>query len=128
MLAAERGAERLLEVGAVDAEVRRAEPLLVPVVLLHRVRRDPARRPPVPVDQLGGDGGVGGQLVRQTQPRELADRVGGQGDGGTDLGQLGRLLEHVRLDAALLQGEAEGQPPDAGADDRHAHFGNQPCP
>ena len=53
----------------------------------------------------------GGQLGGQTQPRVLADRVGGQGDGRPDLGQLGGLLEHVRLDAALLQRKAEGQPP-----------------
>ena len=45
VLAAERAAQRLLDVGAVDPEVRRAEPLLVPVVLPDRVRRDPARRP-----------------------------------------------------------------------------------
>ena len=89
----------------------------------------------MPVDQLGGDRGVGGQLGGQTQPRVLADGVGGQGDGRPDLGQLGGLLEHVRLDAALLQREAEGQPPDAGTDDRyaqlgisHAHEGDAPAP
>ena len=89
------------------------------VVLAHRVGGDPVAVAPVPVDQLGGDGGGRGQLVDQTQPRVLAQRVGRQRDRGPDLGQFGGLLEHVGPQAALPQCEAQGQPPDAGTDNGH---------
>ncbi len=87
---------------------------------------DPAAVPPVPVDQLGGNGGGRGQLIDQTQPGELADGVAGQPDRSANLGQLGGLLKHVGLQAALAEREAEGQPSDTSSDnadtqDGHGH-------
>ena len=120
---AERAAERLLDVRAVDPEVRPSEPLLVPVVLADGMGRDPAPVLPVPVDELGGDRGVGGQPAVETEPCELPDGVGRQRDGGADLGQLGGLFEHISLDASLLQCETEGQTPHSGTDDRHTRTG-----
>ena len=99
-----------------DAVVRGAEPLHVPVVPRHRVRGDPVARAPVPVDQLGGDRGSSRQLVHQAEPGVLPRRVGRQRDGGTDLGQRRCLFEDVGRDTALAQREPEGQPPDPGAD------------
>jgi len=80
VLHAKGPAQRGLQVGAVDAEPRHAELLGVPVVLGHRVGRDAAAVLPVPVDELGGDGGGRGQLVEQAQPGELPDPVARQAD------------------------------------------------
>ena len=122
VLAAESAAEDLLQVRAVDPVVGRAEALHVPVVLGHRVGRDPLAGPPVPVDELGRDGAHGVELIEQTQAGELAGGVGGHGDRGADFGEFRRLFENVRRHPPLAQGEGEGQAPDPAADDQNARL------
>ena len=86
--------------------------------------RDPAPVLPVPVDELGGDRWSRRPAVRPDPSRansrmELADSA----MAAPISVELGGLLEHIRLDASLLQCETEGQTPDAGTDDRHTRTG-----
>jgi hypothetical protein len=121
VLGAERGAEGLLRRHG-GCEVWRAEALQVPVAVPHRVRRDPAAVPPVPVDQLGRDGGHTSEVVGQAEPPELPDGVGGQRDRRADLGELRGLLEDAGDHAPFPQRQCEGQAPHARSDDGDAQL------
>ena len=48
-------------------------------------------------------------------------RVGQERDADAQLPHLRRALVHAAGDAALVQGEREGEPADAAADDRDVH-------
>ena len=105
-----------------QAEAWRPEAPHVPVAVGHRMGGDALAGPPVPVDELRGHGRRSGKLVQQSEPCELPCGVARDADRGADLGQLGRLFEHLGPYSALAQREREGQAPDPGADDRNSRF------
>ena len=57
------------------------------------------------------------QLVEQAERVELADRVGQQVDADAEGAHLAHRLEHVDLDADLVQAQRGDGPTDAPADD-----------
>ena len=58
------------------------------------------------------------QALGQTQPVQDSARVGRQLQGCADLGQGGRLLVHVDVEAGIEQGQGSREPPDPRANDR----------
>ena len=53
------------------------------------------------------------------EPTQRMDRVGPQRDAGSDLTQLGCLLEDGRVDAVATQGESGGETTDSCSHDQH---------
>ena len=110
--------EALEEVGAVHADVH------VAVVLGHaRVVLGEDRAPVVHAPPLAGVDAhaAAADVVRRAQLRQHAHRVRVHADAGADLRQLGRLLQDVRVQARLLQGDGGGHPTDAAADHEDPH-------
>ena len=112
------GGQRLLQVDAVDAPVRRAEPGAV--VRPAGVRGDPLGAAPVAVDQLGRLGGDGVEGLSDAEAVELPGAVRRERDGRADLAQLVGALVEVDGDPGALQGDPEGEPADARPDDGDA--------
>src|SRR5262249_14601334 len=65
---------------------------------------------------------------RCSEPKggHLPHRVGQEGDADTELPDLGGALVHAAWDAALMEGQGEGQPPDPAADDGDVHGASGP--
>ena len=69
-----------------------------------------------------GVDGAGPGLVADAQRIEGVEGVGAELDAGTDLADLGRLLEHLHMETLPRQGEGGGEAADAAAGDQHGKF------
>jgi hypothetical protein len=115
---AQARAQRLLQIGAMDAEIRRVEARLVASAEPHAMARNPRAGATVAVDQLGRLGRRAADSVEKVEARELACGVRRQCDRRSDFRELRRLLVEIRREAARTQRVGQHEPADAGADDR----------
>ena len=114
------GGERLLQVGAMDSAIGRAEPGAIGAAVADRVSRDPLARPAVAIDELGRLGRRRDDRVEDAEAPELAGRIGRERHRGADLRELVGLLVEIGRKAALPQGDRQSEAADSGADDRDA--------
>jgi hypothetical protein len=120
----ERGGEHPLQRDPVHAVVRRAERFAVPRV--HGMRRDDRAVVPAPEDECRRLGRHRVKRVAESQPLQVARRVGRQRDAGSDLAELRRLLVHGDRHAAPPERERERQPADPPAHDGDAQIAGHP--
>ena len=84
--------------------------------------KEATRRSSAQPRQINSDGfaRMSGDFLQQPQSLKLAIGVGRERDGRADLSQLGRLLIHIRGEAAPPQRQRQREPADAPADDADA--------
>ena len=110
--------ERFQEVGTVQADV-----LLAVVLLLRAVVVDEQPAAVVhaaPLGRVDRDAG-GAHEVRGTEIAHRLHGVGGEAEARADLAELGRALEHARIEARALQRDGGGHAADASSRDQHPH-------
>ncbi len=110
--------ERREQVGAVQADV-----LLAVVLLLRAVAVDEQPAAVVhaaPLGRVDRDAG-GPHELRGAQVAHRLHGVRREAQPGPDLGELGRALEHSRVETRALQGDGGGHPADASSRDEHPH-------
>src|SRR4051795_594954 len=112
-LAGETFAQRFLQIGAVDTEIRRAVCRAIGPAESDRMVRDPGARAPVAMNQLRGLRRSDADVVEELQTLQLTRRVGGQCNGRPDLRELGGLLVEARRKAPGAQRVCQDEPADA---------------
>ncbi len=111
-----RGDDRQ-QIGAVNGDVRRAVELFA-----QRIERGALQGAPVLPTPLMGEERAHALAVEpggETRPAQDAGRVRAHINAAADLGEFGRLLVDIDLEAGLTQRQRRREPTDAAADHRN---------